>query len=509
MSGFLKQLWARKVVQFGAVYLGAAWVLFQVAIAVESTLELPNWIDQATLVALGLGFPIALILAWAQESKVETVAVAPAPMNEDGSLKPTIAIMPFTNMSDDAEKEYFADGMTEDITSGLSLNPHLSVKSRTSTFAYKGQAVDIRQAARDLGVAYIVEGSIRPIGARIRISAQLIDAVSGDHLWSEKYDEPAEQLFDLQDEVINAITQTLGAQLTRVELKRARAKTTNLTSWEFIHARNPLFLVSDTQKTQRQHNEEVLSELGAMIKADPDYALLYACAAWNHATMQGLGWARDAEYDMAQAQINLERALALAPDDPFNLVYCAGTADALGRPLEAIELAERALKINPNYAEAYLFVAPPYAHVGQFDRAFQAIEKAREGGVGATLGPWLAWHEAVVRIFALLAGEDAVAAGNVPEPDIDKIVALLRDAAAGLPGWELPAIYLAASLVMTGQVEPARATLAKALTINPGVTLPDLARLIGGDEVENMGAKLLTDLLSPIWPKDIPAEEST
>lgn len=498
MADFFKQLWARKVVQFGALYLGASWVLLQVAIALEGTLNLPDWVDQATLAALGLGLPVALILAWFFDNDVPVAAVAPV-MTAGG--KPAIAVMPFINMSDDTEKEYFADGMTEDIISGLSLNPHLSVKSRTSTFAYKGQAIDIRKVASDLGVAYIVEGSIRPMQSRVRINAQMIDAASGDNIWSAKYDEPTEQLFDLQDEVINAITQTLGAQLTRVEVKRARAKTTNLSSWEFIHARNPLFLVSDTQKTHRQHNEEVLVELENMIKADPDYALLYACAAWNHATTQGLGWSSDVDYHKAQAQIKHERALVLAPDDPFNLVYCAGTADALGRPLEAIALAERALKINPNYAEAYLFVAAPYAHVGQFDRAFNAIEKARAGGVEATLGPWLAWHEALVRIFALIAGEGAIVAGKVVEPDVEKIVALLRDAVAGLPGWELPCVYLAAGLVMTGQVEPARAALAKALAINPDVTLADLARLIGGDDVEKMGAQLLSDLLLPIWPE--------
>ncbi|MGB0921767.1 MAG: hypothetical protein ACPG1C_10675 [Alphaproteobacteria bacterium] len=499
MADFFKQLWARKVVQFGAIYLGAAWVLFQVAIAVESTLELPGWVDQVTLVALGLGFPVALILAWAQESRIGTLLDGVMPVvSSQGDKKglARIAVLPFLNMSGDEDKEYFADGMTEDIITGIARNPHISVTSRTSAFAYKGQAVDVREAGKALGVDYVLEGSVRPMGDRIRITAQLIDAASGDHLWAEKYDEPTAQLFEVQDEVIAAITQALGVQLIRAELNKSRGNAKDLNRWQFIHKQN-VFLTIGVEDNIRLKNVEGPQNMQALLEKEPDFAPAHVVSAWHHAALITNGWTKDAATDGEARDRHLARGLTLGPNDPIVLMYAGGINIYAGRFEEGIAQLERALDLDPNMAEAHLHLTMGYGAQLRFEDAMAEFAKARAGGLMATHAPWLYWYEALVRLInldfdqfsplqmqamtkmpgmdlPLLLQKATGALASMTTPGIKEIEASLRQAVALMPGYELPAVLLAATYALMARRDDALKMRAHAMKINPDFKLENL-----------------------------------
>lgn len=499
MGEFFKQLWARKVVQFGAIYLGAAWVLLQVAIAVESTLNLPTWVDQVTLVLLIIGLPIALILAWAQESRIGPLLDGVMPVvSSQGDKKglARIAVLPFLNMSGDAEKEYFADGMTEDIITGIARNPHISVTSRTSAFAYKGEAVDVREAGKALGVDYVLEGSVRPMGDRIRITAQLIEAATGDHLWAEKYDEPTEQLFDVQDQVIAAITQTLGVQLVRAELSKSKGNAKDLSRWQFLHVNN-VFLTIGVDDKISQTNLDGPKKLQALLDREPDFAPGHAQCAWHHASIIINGFSDDTATHVEARDKHLARALTLAPNDPFVLMYAGGVNIYAGRFEEGVAQLERALELDPNLVEAHLHLTMGYGGQLRFEDAMAEFAKARAGGLMATHAPWLYFYEAVVRLMNLdfdqfsplqmqamskMPGMDLPrllqkatgAIASMTTPGIKEIEENLRQAVALMPGYELPAVLLAATYALMARRDDALKMRAHAMKINPDFKLENL-----------------------------------
>lgn len=499
MGEFVKQLWARKVVQFGAVYLGAAWVLLQVAALLEGTLELPNWVDQVTLVALGLGFPIALILAWAQESRIGTLLDGVMPVvSSQGDKKglARIAVLPFVNMSGDAEKEYFADGMTEDIITGIARNPHISVTSRTSAFAYKGQAVDVREAGKTLGVDYVLEGSVRPMGQRIRITAQLIEAATGEHLWAEKYDEPTEQLFDVQDEVISAITQALGVQLVRAEFSKSTGSAKDLSRWQFIHKQN-VFLTIGAEDNIRQKNIEGPQNMRVLLEREPDFAPAHVVSAWHYASVVTNGWTNDPAADAEARDKHVARALTLAPNDPLVLMYAGGINTYAGRIEEGVAQLERALELDPNLVEAHLHLTMGYGAQLRFEDAMAEFAKARAGGLMATHAPWLYWYEALVRLINLdfdqfsplqlqalsktpgmdlpkLLQKASGAIASMTTPGVREIEENLRQAVALMPGYELPAVMLAATYALMARRDDALKMRAHAMKINPDFKLENL-----------------------------------
>ena len=178
VTEFLKQLWNRRVVQFGAIYLGAAWLLLQVAIAIESTMKLPDWVDQTTLVFLVLGFPLVLILAWAQESRSRgsesQMLLEPIAGQEQQPAEPLLAVLPFDNLSSEEEMQFFSDGVSEEILGRITRGSKLRVIGRTSSFQFRG--VEKSKAAAALNVTHVLDGSIRRAGGRVRIAAHLVDA---------------------------------------------------------------------------------------------------------------------------------------------------------------------------------------------------------------------------------------------------------------------------------------------------------------------------------------------
>jgi TolB-like protein len=211
---WLAELKKRKVFRVAAAYAVVGWLLVRVASVFLPALNLPPWTVTFTTVLLLLGFPIALVLAWSFDVVRDRGVTPPATAGLPTSVQPrSIVVLPFTNMSEDAAQKHFADGIVEDLTTRLQSLPDLKIMSRQSASAYQGRQVDARTISRELGCQYVVEGSVRKIDDRMRVTAQLIDAPKDEHVWAERYDRRLEDAFALQDEICDRIVAAIQARL--------------------------------------------------------------------------------------------------------------------------------------------------------------------------------------------------------------------------------------------------------------------------------------------------------
>src|SRR5262245_16546221 len=225
--------------------------------------------------------------------------------------KPSIAVLPFQNMSGDAEQEYFADGITEDIITALSRIPSLFVIARNSSFAYKGKAIDIRQIGRELGVRYVLEGSVRKAGQRLRITGQLVEAETGSHLWADRFDSVLEDVFDLQDRVTMAVTGAIEPSVTQAEIRRANRKPTeNLQAYDWL-----LRGLGERQLYSRDGFDRAIEMARRAIELDPRYAQAYAYLADWIVRRKINGWMEDESGETAEGVRFAHLAVQLAPND--------------------------------------------------------------------------------------------------------------------------------------------------------------------------------------------------
>ncbi|MEH6543175.1 MAG: hypothetical protein V7721_04460 [Porticoccaceae bacterium] len=273
----------------------------------------------------------------------------PPPLITD---KPSIAVLPFVNMSDDKSQEYFADGMTEDIITGLSFDSRLFVVSRNSTFVYKGKPVDIRTVGKELDVRYVLEGSIRPMGDRLRITVQLIETASGMHVWADKIDRPTAEIFDIMDDVVDGLVTSLCSNLGVAEGKRAaRQRPEDLHAWALCVQAEILYF-SQLGSTYLVEAEKLARRA---TEIEPGYAVSWALlgALCSERVSAGLSVNLAKNAEDAMALVNT--ALSLAPSDPVVLSYCGLAAAASGHPAQAVNYLERSLAINPNSSFAQLY----------------------------------------------------------------------------------------------------------------------------------------------------------
>ena len=306
-----------------------------------------------------------------------------APREEPASLeamafplpdKPSIAVLPFNNMSDDAAQEYFADGMTEDLITDLSKISGLFVIARNSSFSYKGQAVQVRQVAEELGVRYVLEGSVRRVGDQVRINAQLIDATTGGHIWAERYDGTLDDVFALQDEVTSKIISALAIRLTSAErVNLARMPTENLEAYDyFLRAERGLF--SQNSKGLA----EALSLYHKATEIDPMFARAWAGHARAAVDVWRFDWfdvmpghvARKQAYDSAARALSLDRSSARA----YSVLAILQMVD--DRYDEAIESAHKAVSLNPNDADSHLNLALVLSYGGEHEEAVSETDAA-------------------------------------------------------------------------------------------------------------------------------------
>jgi TolB-like protein len=293
-------------------------------------------------------------------------AVAPPPD------KPSIAVLPFNNLSGDPDQEYFADGMTEDIIAGLSRFRSLFVIARNSTFAYKGKSPDVRQVAGDLGVRYVLEGSVRRSGKRIRITGQLIDAETGNHLWAERYDRELEDIFAVQDEVTEAIVAAIAPEIGDVERRRAQRKAPdNLNAWN-LYQRGlvPYYLSTEEGLASAIEQFDRVNEI------DPTFAPAFAMAAearWRYV----LHFVPDDRGEVLnQGREKARKAIALDPRDPTCLRNDARMHSMFGRHDVAISKIEEAIALNPNDASSHHFLGIFLCSAGRSEEAIPHIDHA-------------------------------------------------------------------------------------------------------------------------------------
>jgi adenylate cyclase len=340
-------------------------------------------------------------------------------------VKPSVAVLPFANMSGDPEQEFFVDGLTEDILTELARRHELFVIARNSTFVYKGQAVDIREVAQKLGAQYLVEGSVRRSGDRLRISVQLIDTASDTHIWAEKYDRKLDDIFEIQDEVTSAIVATLPGRVEAAQHDQMARKTpANMAAYECVLAAKVLH-----HRSNREDIQEALKLINRALDLDPDYAHAHAWRGCILAQTWVYGWCEDKDAtwaevvaavekafslddndadvhrvlaavnisrgDLTKSRYHQERALALNPNYDLVVVQQGELLTWLGNPEEGIEWIRKAMRLNPHHPERFWshlgkahFTARQYAEAIEAFMRLSATDYIHHAYLAASYG-WL------------------------------------------------------------------------------------------------------------------------
>ena len=408
MKSFFTELKRRHVFKVATAYVVTGWLVAQAAEFLLDSFSTPEWILQTLIVLLFLGFPIAIVLAWAFELTPDGVqldsAVEDKPLLEaadarpgllNNSLEHSIAVLPFADMSPGKDQEYFSDGLTEELLNLLAKVSGLHVASRTSAFSFKGRQEDIREIAEKLSVRHVLEGSVRKAGDQLRITAQLIKAQDGYHLWSETYDRSIENVFAVQDEIARAVVESLKLQLL------GEAPVVRETSPEAYN----LYLQAMHLKMQRTHDslDTAMAYLERAVDIDPEYAPAWALLSEVYALRGGStqsGWeegvaaSRKAleralaldteiagawlsqgqlksyyEWDWEGARKDLERALKLAPDNSSVYVAHARLARHEGRLADSVALCDQAIALDPLNQDAHSDRARALYYMGRLDEA--------------------------------------------------------------------------------------------------------------------------------------------
>lgn len=288
--------------------------------------------------------------------------------------KPSIAILPFTNLSSDPEQDYFADGMVEEIITALSHFRQLFVIARNSSFTYKGRPVDVKQVGRELGVRYVLEGSVRKSANRVRITGQLVDTATGAHLWADRFDGGLGDIFDLQDQVTESVVGAIAPAVEKAEIERAKRKPTDSLDAYALYLRG---LDRFYQYGSRQVNDEALRLFNSAIELDPDFASAYGGAASCHVTAKINGWISDTANEIAEVKGLAQRAVELGRDDAIALAASGYALAYVVRDLEVgAALIDRALVLNSNLAEAWSFGGWVKNFLGEPETALERFARA-------------------------------------------------------------------------------------------------------------------------------------
>ncbi len=421
MSSFFAELRRRSVFKVGAAYAIVAWLIAQVSELVLDAIPAPHWVFTTLLYLLAIGFPLALLLAWAYELTPEGIKLTRAAASEGKEIAPTpvalpatgatsseqsIAVLPFVNMSSDPEQEYFSDGIAEELLNQLTKLRGLHVAGRTSSFHFKGRNDDLRVIGEQLNVAHVLEGSVRKSGNRVRITAQLVKARDGYHLWSETFDRDLDDIFAIQDETAKAVAKALSIALGVGEASLGAGGTRNFQAYDaFLAARalryregreNYISAIEQYERTVRLDPEfasawaelaftnyvaahSFLSERAGELLSEYENAVARAVAiapdsvAGLRAAAMGL-WGRNRDYRSAERY--LKRACELAPADAAANNETGVVLLALGRPREALDYLERQFKSEPLSVQAARMLAHTYEISGDLDRALEQYRLA-------------------------------------------------------------------------------------------------------------------------------------
>jgi TolB-like protein/cytochrome c-type biogenesis protein CcmH/NrfG len=382
----------------------------------------------------------------------DTVKLAPSAEPLPLPDKPSIAVLPFQNMSREAEQEYFADGLTEDIITGLSRQRWFFVIARNSSFTYKGAAVDVRDVASQLGVRYVLEGSVRKAANRVRVTGQLIDAANGNHLWAEKYDRELADIFALQDDITNRVIGSVAPQILVAEAARVqRRPPQSIDAWDLVMQAVPHMWRMSTQEHARA--QELLQQAIAL---DGNYAHAHALLGWTYVTMFNLDTRRPIGEYTEKALETGARAVTLDDEEPWaHLVLGLGHARRR-RPQLAFRHLTKSVELSPSFALGHAGLGYALACGGQPESGLQALEEAHRL---SPRDPFLAMYAPTVRYMALFAMER-----------YEETIAVCRSTAAAHPNhagaWRLMTV----SLGLLGRLVEARKALAHTLTLQPDLS---------------------------------------
>jgi adenylate cyclase len=314
--------------------------------------------------------PVRAFAVRAGASSALSDRLSPAPPLPD---KPSIAVLPFENMSGDPEQEYFADGMVEDIITALSRFHWLFVIARNSSFTFKGKAVDVKEVGRRLGVRYVLEGSVRKAAGKVRISGQLIDAITGAHIWADRFERDLTDVFALQDEVTVAVVSAIQPKLLQTEIElAARRRPESLTAYDFY-----LRAMSHFYLTSRESLTEAIRLAHRALELDPRFGLVAALAGVLHTNNVVLGYADDPQFDRQEAIRLMRLALSLDDGDPDTLARAALISSFMVGDRESeIEMADRAVALNPNSHVAWICRGWVHRNAGLQEEAIRSFERA-------------------------------------------------------------------------------------------------------------------------------------
>ena len=371
--------------------------------------------------------------------------------------KPSIAVLPFVNMSRDPDQEFFSDGMTEEIITALSKSPYLFVIARQSTFAYKGKPVKVKQVSEELGVRYVLEGSVRRSGEKVRITAQLIDAMTGYHLWADRYDRDLKEIFALQDEIALKILKTVHEKLQPGEYLRILGRgTKNLEAFlKAMEARKHFYRLTkeDNALAQKLYEE--------VIVLDPDYAYAYASLAWTHMADVWFGTSKSPMESLGRAIALGERAVAVDESDAVGHSSLGYFYTYAGQFDKAVAHAERGVALDPNSSAILFNSGATLAFSGRPEEAIPLLQKA------IRLNP-----------FAPAVYFDALSAAYRMVDRFDEAVEQAQKAVEREPENQYTYLTLIPACILAGQETEARAAAAEILKINPMCSLEQYARII-------------------------------
>src|SRR5229473_185634 len=467
----------------GAIDEGSSIVAVSSAAPGEEKPGRRQW-PRGAVIIVGLALSAALVVLTLHFSPRPPTASIPPAQSPALPLpdKPSIAVLPLTNMSGDREQEYFSDGITDDLITALSRLPSLFVIAHTSSFTYKGKAVRLQDVGKELGVKYVLGGGVRKAGDQVRITVQLADATTGEELWAERYDRPLRDIFALQDEIVRRIVTTLNLQLTLAQRGLLIPRTTdNLEAYDDVlrGAEYSLSFTKDGNAKARQMFEKAIA-------LDPKYAQAYAGLGLNYF----LGWilllspdpnALERAFQLAQQAIALDdslspahsilaaiyvqkgqydqavteaqRSIALNPNSPLGYVWLAEVMNNMARPTEALVAVEKAMRLDPRNRNRYLSEqGHAYTELGRYEEAIPAFKR----DPAFTNNLWD--HVHLAQDYVQVGQEDAAHAAAA---EVERRVALNPNSPPG---------YWALARVMNNMAEPAQALVAaeKAMRLDPG-----------------------------------------
>jgi TolB-like protein/Flp pilus assembly protein TadD len=415
------------------------------------------------------------------DDQEESGPVGAAPKNPPRPDKPSLVVLPFVNAGGDDDTEMLADGLTEDIITDLSRNGWLFVIARNSSFTYKDRTLTSQQVATELGVRYLVEGTVRRSGQRLRVAAQLVDADSGTQEWSERYDRPVEDLFDVQDEIAAGIVASLGSELRRAEGRRARSTNPDaLDAWGLVH-RGMAISWATFNKVSNLEAEQLYRRAIGISPDDPRaHAFLANCLAMKVAN----GWSQDPGEEHREAWEEIRKALDRAPDDPIVLGQVGHAHTCLYEPETAVRLLQRSIELDPNGAFSIGTLGYALTACGRAEEAITSIEDVMRRSPRDPSANWYLSMSA----WAYLQLEQ-----------FDGCVAQCEAAIDHYDGWQPPWITLGVAKAALGDLEGAAAAVKKGRRLEADIPLvgyQDFFRFMARDEAQG---NRVAELLTKVW----------